>query len=183
MIKTKILDKKSICHALLTSTQDPETMIPIKGVIEDVYFEENIPVYYIRIIKFYDGINFLKTAFIGKPFLVNYRGKPKPINVPVTIKGVGELENWFADKSRYRFCIESNFTFRAKSEMMEFYDKIQEYVILQKLRSIKKIILRTSYNGPLRLNSIVEFDNRIKRAFSDLFPEESAATDFVEMIG
>lgn len=45
MIKSQILDKKSICHALLTPTSDPEIMIPVKGVVEDVFFEEDIPVY------------------------------------------------------------------------------------------------------------------------------------------
>jgi hypothetical protein len=183
MIKTKILDKRSICHALITSSYDPETMIPVKGVIEDVFFEENIPVYSIRIIKFYDGINFLKSTFVNKPFLTNYKGKPKPLKLPKDIHTVIDMENWLGEKSKYRFCVESNMTFRTKNEMMEFFHKIQEYLILQKLRFVKRILLRTPYQGPLSLNSIVEFDTRIKRAFSDLFPEQKDMDLFVEMIG
>lgn len=183
MIKTQILDKKSICHALLTSTSDPETIIPIKGVIEDVFFEEDIPVYSIRIIKFYDGIHFLKSSFIGKPFLTNYRGKPKPLSIPKEIKTLVDMENWLGEKSRYRFCLDSNMTVRTKIEMLELFNKIQEYLICQKLRSIKKIVLRTPYDGQLKLNSNAEFDNRMKRAFSDLFKSENDTNSFIETIG
>jgi hypothetical protein len=182
MIKTQILDKKSVCHALLTSSSDPETMIPIKGIIEDVFFEEDIPIYKIRIVKFYDNINFLKTAFIGKPFLTNYRGKPKPLTLPKEIKTLAEMENWLSENSKYRFCIESNLVVRTKIEMLELYNKIQEYLILQKLRSIKKIVLRTPYEGPLRLNSSEEFNNRVRRAFADLFDSESSVKSFIDVI-
>lgn len=182
MIKAQILDKRSVCHALLTSSYDPEIMIPVKGIIEDVFFEEDIPIYSIRIVKFYDNINFLKTSFIGKSFLTNYRGKPKPISLPKDIKTLNELENWLGDKSRYRFCVESNLVVRTKVEMLELYNRIQEYLILQKLRFIKKISLRSSYDGPLRLNSSEEFNNRVRRAFADLFDSESDIKDFIDGI-
>jgi hypothetical protein len=181
MIKQPLLDKRSICHALLYSTSDPETMIPIKGIIDDIYFEEDIPVYSIRIIKFYDGINFLKTSFIGKSFLTNYKGKPKPIVIPKEIRLIGELENWLGEKSKYRFCIESNLVTRSKHEMMDLFYKIQEYIISQKFRSLKRIFLRTPYEGPFRMNSNEEFNRRIERGFADLFSENSFKS-FIETI-
>jgi hypothetical protein len=93
------------------------------------------------------------------------------------------MENWLGEKSRYRFCVESNLVVRTKIEMMDLFNKIQEYLILQKLRSIKKIVLRTPYEGDLKLNSNADFDNRIKRAFSDLFPTEKDTDSFIETIG
>jgi hypothetical protein len=183
MIKTQILDKRSICHALLTSTYDPEVMIPIKGIIEEVYFEENIPVYSIRIIKFYDNIHFLKSNFIGKSFLTNYKGKPKPIQIPKEIKTITEMENWLGESSKYRFCIESNLVVKTKNEMMELFNRIGEYLLLQKLRAIRKIVLRTPYDGPLKLNSTAEYSIRIERAFSDLFATSDEAKKFIENIG
>jgi hypothetical protein len=182
MIKAQILNKKSVCHALLTSSSDPETMIPVKGIVEDVFFEEDIPIYLIRVIKFYDNINFLKTSFIGKPFLTNYRGKPKPIAIPKEIHTLNGIENWLGEKSKYRFCVESNLVVRSKIEMLELFNKIQEYLILQKLRAIKKIVLRTPYVGELRLNSSEEFNNRIRRAFADKFASEGEAKSFTETI-
>lgn len=182
MIKSQILDKKSICHALLTPTSDPEIMIPVKGVVEDVFFEEDIPVYILRVIKFYDNIHFLKTAFIDKSFLTNYRGKPKPLKVPKTVKTITELEEWSGEKTRYRFCVESNMVVRNKNEMMELFNKVQEYLIRQKLRAVKKILLRTPYQGPIRLNSNAEFDNRMRRAFGDLFPTSDDLESFVDTI-
>ena len=182
MIKIPILDKKSICHALLTSPSDPEIILPIKGVIEDVFFDEDMPLYSIRIIKFYDNIHFLKDNFFDKPFHTNYKGKSKPIVVPKTIKSVAELDTWFGENSKYRFIIESNLVVRNKNEMMELFNKIQEYIICKNLRAVRTIILRATYDGPLKLNSTAEWENRLERGFSDLFPTVKDAKSFISSI-
>jgi len=182
MIKKEILDKRSLCHCLLNSTTDPQVIIPIKGVIEEVYFEEDIPVYSIRIIKFYDTINFLKANFIGKSFLTNYKGKPKPIQIPKSVRTVDDLNNWLGEQSKYRFCVDSNLTFKLKNEMFDLYQKIQEYLICQKLREVREILLRPSYKGPIRLNSKPEWDYRMERAFSDLFNSPQETKDFISTI-
>ena len=49
MIKDELIDKKSICHFLLYSTSNPEILIPAKGIVEDIHFEEDIPHYSIII--------------------------------------------------------------------------------------------------------------------------------------
>jgi hypothetical protein len=182
MIKTEILDKKSICHALLNSTTDPEIMIPIKGIVEEVYFDEDIPIYSIRIIKFYDSIDFLKYAFYDKAFLVNYGRTPKLLKIPKTIKTAAQLEDWTGAETRNRFCIESHMVVKSKTEMVELFNKIQEYLICQKLRFIKRLSIRPLYTGPLRLTSYVEFNNRIRRGFSDLFDTEEQTNGFIDTI-
>jgi hypothetical protein len=182
MIKQPLLDKRSTCHALLYSSTDPETMIPIKGVIDEIYFEEDIPIYSIRIIKFYDGINFLRKTFINKSFLTNYGGRPKPIVIPKSIHLIGELENWLGENSKYRFCVESNLVTRSKSEMMDLYSKINDYLIAQKFRFLRTMFTRNTYEGPFRINSNNEFNQRIERGFSDLFPSKEGIKSFIETI-
>ena len=143
MIKSQILDKKSICHALLSSTSSPEIFIPVKAVIEDVFFEENIPVYNLRVIKFYDNIHFLKEFLYETPYLTNYKGKSKPLKLP-KLSTTAELETWFSEKTTYRFCVESNFVVKTKIEMLDLFHRIQEYIIYKEFRSIRRTIMRSA---------------------------------------
>jgi hypothetical protein len=170
MIKSDIIDKRSICHAILYSSQDPETIIPIKGVVEDVHFNEDIPYYSIKLIKFYDNINFLKEALYDKPFLLKKGDKPKRFQIP-KFNNVTSLENWFIDECTHRFCVESNFVTRSKTDMIDLYNKIEEYIIIKNLRRIKRSTMRSSYEGPLKIQSFVEFNERIKRAYGDKFKD------------
>jgi hypothetical protein len=168
MIKGNLLDKKSICHALIYSTSSPEIMIPIKGIVEDIHFEEDIPKYSIKLIKFYDNINFLKENFIGKPFLLKHKAKPKSFQIP-KFKTVVELENWFIDECPHRFCIESTFVVRTKIEMTELFNKIEEYVLIKHLRIIRESSLRSLYQGPFKIQSKIEFKERLRRMYGDKF--------------
>lgn len=181
MIKSQILDKKSICHALLSSTSSPEIFIPVKAIIEDVFFEENIPVYNLRVIKFYDNIHFLKEFLYETPYLTNYKGKSKPLKLP-RLSTTAELETWFSEKTAYRFCVESNFVVKTKIEMLDLFHRIQEYIIYKELRSIRRTIMRSAYEGDLKLNSKIEFTERIKRAFGDKFPTSEALNSFMDSI-
>ena len=168
MIKDKLLDRKSICHVLLYSTSSPEIIIPIKGIIEDIHFEEDIPKYSIKLIKFYDNINFLKEHFIGKPFLLKHKAKPKAFQIP-KITTVAQLENWFIDECPHRFCVESTFVVRTKNEMVELFNKIEEYILIKHLRLIRESTMRTLYEGPFRIQSKIEFRERLRRMYGDKF--------------
>lgn len=172
MIKDKLIDKKSICHALLYSTSSPEIIIPIKGVIEDIHFEEDIPHYSIKLIKFYDNINFLKDNFVGKPFLLKHKSKPKSFQIP-KFKNVVELENWFIEDCSHRFCIESTFVVRTKNEMVSLFNKIEDYLIIKRLRAIRESSLRPLYEGPIKISSKIEFKERLRRMYGDKLSDHS----------
>jgi hypothetical protein len=172
MIQTDLLNKKSICHALIASTNSPDVFIPVKGVIEDIHFNDQIPFYDIRIIKFYDNIEFLRKFMNERAFLLKYKGKSKAIVLPKGIKTASELETWFSEKSTYRFCVESTFVVRTKNEMVELYNKIQEYIIVQNLRAIRNSSIRSLYDGPFKISSKIEFNERFRRMFGDRFSGE-----------
>jgi hypothetical protein len=172
MIEAELLNKRSICHALIASTNSPDILIPIKGVIEDIHFNDQIPYYDIKIIKFYDTIEFLKRHLYDRPFLLKYKGKSKGLVIPKKIKTASELETWFSEESVYRFCIESTFVTRTKNEMSELFNKIQEYLIIQNLRTIRTSTIRGLYEGPFKIASKIEFKERLRRMFGDRFTDE-----------
>ena len=171
MIKSELIDKRSICHALLYSNRNPEVVIPIKGIVEDIHFNDEIPYYSIKLVKFYDNINFLKSHFIDQPFLLKHGDKQRTFTIP-KFNNVVELENWFVDECRHRFCVESNFVTRTKIEMTELFNKIEEYVILKNLRKIRETTYRSLYEGPLKISSYVEYNQRFKRAYNDKFNDD-----------
>lgn len=180
MIRTNLLDKKSICHALLYSSNNPEIIIPIKGIIEDIHFDQDIPYYSIKLIKFYDNIVFLKDHFIDHPFLLKYKSKPNRFHIP-KVKTVAELEIWFSDECTHRFCVESTMVVRTKLEMAELFNKIQEYLYIKNLRNMREIGSRGLYEGPFKIPSKIEFKERLRRMWGDKF-DSKGFDDFVDFI-
>ena len=73
MIKHKVFTKGELIQALISTTQAPNVLIPVRAMIYDVKFDDVIPQYQIKIKKFYDHINFLKRTtaitFTWKIFL------------------------------------------------------------------------------------------------------------------
>jgi len=167
MIETELINKKSICHALIYSTHEPDVFIPVKAIVEDVHFNETSPFYDLKVIKFYDNIDFLKKNLYDRAFLVKYRGKSRSFPIPSKIKTVTDLEKWFTDECYHRFCVESVFVVRTKNEMIELFNKIQEYNIIKNLRSIRSSTMRGLYEGPLKIQSKVEFSTRLERMYGD----------------
>jgi hypothetical protein len=64
MIKHKIFTKGEYVQALISTTQSPNVLIPVRALIYDVKFDDINPQYQIRIKKFYDPINFLKRNYL-----------------------------------------------------------------------------------------------------------------------
>jgi hypothetical protein len=179
MIKTEIFDKRSICHGFVSSTSRPDVLIPFKGVIEDIQFHEDFPRYSIKIIKFYDNIYFLKEFLGDGLYQQKFDSKPKPINIPSTIKTVPDLESWI---SSIRFVVETNFVVKTKNEMVEIFTKLQEYLITKAYREIQHFSVRPLLESPLRLESKVELKARIKRMYGDKFKSIEDLDSFLDCI-
>ena len=54
MIKHKLFSKGEQVQALISTTQQPNVLIPVRATIYDVKFDDTNPQYQIRIKKFYD---------------------------------------------------------------------------------------------------------------------------------
>ncbi len=81
MIKHKIFTKGEYVQALISTTQNPNVLIPVRALIYDVKFDEVNPRYQIRIKKFYDNIVFLKSYLFGGRFIRDFDGKETRINL------------------------------------------------------------------------------------------------------
>ena len=115
MIKSNLFDKKSLCHALLQSSSEPEILIPVKAIIEDIKLNEDTPLYLVRVIKFYDNIDFLKWGFYDSSFRTSFNLKiSRPLKIPKKINNIAQMEQWLGSESNYRFCVESNLVFKTK---------------------------------------------------------------------
>lgn len=184
MIKTDLLDKGSMCHAFLISPMFPEVLIPVRGVIEDFLLKEDIPIYRIRIIEFYDDFNFLLRNFYPpRRFYISrsYTSTANELHIRSSIKTRDELSNYFNSESKIRFNIDSVFVFKTKFEMFNMFNRINEFLICKYLKFTKDILVRPKYTGPLSITGEKEFHIRMERGFSDLFNSKEEFDDFINL--
>ena len=51
MIKHKLINKGSLAHSLVTSSNDPNILIPVKVIIKDIKFDEYNPLYLVHLLS------------------------------------------------------------------------------------------------------------------------------------
>src|SRR6056297_721827 len=68
MIKHRIFSKGEYIHALISNARHSNIVFPVRGLIYDVKFDDTMPQYQIKIVKFYDEINFLKRYLFDMKF-------------------------------------------------------------------------------------------------------------------
>ena len=123
MIKHKLFSKGEQVQALISTTQQPNVLIPVRATIYDVKFDDTNPQYQIRIKKFYDNAYFLKKNIFGGRFIKNFEGKDTKINVKrAGYSTVKEIEdNLFnGDKwKNYLITVDSVFCTKTRSEQIK----------------------------------------------------------------
>ena len=103
MIKHKVFTKGEYVQALISTTQNPNVLIPVRALIYDVKFDDVNPRYQIRIKKFYDNIVFLKAYLFGGRFIRDFEGKETRINLKrQEYKTVKELEERVFDGEKWK---------------------------------------------------------------------------------
>jgi hypothetical protein len=158
MIKHKLIDKGSVAHALITSVHEPNILIPVKVTIKDIKFDEYNPLYLVKIVKFYDNINFLKKYFIGNSFSNSFGKKPRPFWISNDINTVQKLENHLnKEGERFYVVVDSIHTVRYKNELEDIFSKIQDFLILRNISELKELTTRNLYAGPYKYNTKIEF--------------------------
>ena len=124
MIKHKIFTKGELIQALISTTQAPNVLIPVRAMIHDVKFNDVNPQYQIKIRKFYDQINFLKRYLIvvDSVFCVKTKAeqdrlfnKIQDFQIEANIKDLFNLSN--------RTLYSGNFNFHTKGEFVKALQK------------------------------------------------------------
>ena len=174
MIKHKIFTKGELIQALISTTQAPNVLIPVRAMIHDVKFDDVNPQYQIKIRKFYDQINFLNRNFEGKDTRINL--KRQEYN---TVK---ELEDrvFNGDKwQQYLIVVDSVFCVKTRGEQVELFNKIQDFQVEANFKELFNLSNRTTYTGNYNFHTKGEFIKALQKFLGDKYPKDKDWADSV----
>jgi hypothetical protein len=184
MIKHKIFNKGQYVQALISTTQQPNILIPVRGLIYDVKFDDINPQYQIRIKRFYDTMYFLKKNLFGGRFIRDFEGGETRINAKRTnYKNTDDLvENLFngTNWKKYTVVVDSIFCTKTFGEQQELFNNLQTFMIEQKIKEIYELANRYPYrnaNGEFAYESKGEFITHLKRFLGDRMPKDKKWLD------
>jgi hypothetical protein len=180
MKKHRIFNKGEYVYCLLTSYSNPNILFPIKGIIIDTKWDPVNPLYKVKILKFYDNINFMKKHFFDMNFRRSYenRGVKLPLKAE-DFKRVKDLEERLNDKDHTRFhlVVESVMCTKTSIELKELFNRVQFFIISKNFKEIKELSTRSFFNGPFSIDTIPEFNKRFKVSWEDRFKKENFDID------
>ena len=165
----RLFPKGSIVYALLSSSTYPNVLIPVKGIVKDVKYDEINPEYLIKVTKFYDSAKFLKKYFLGMAFSNKIGNRSKRFKIDKTkFKTVGDLEKFVnTGDTRFYIVVDSILCVKFKGELTQLFTKIQNHLIEVKLRDLRTYMTRPTYKGMYKLDTKEEFNVRLKRFIGD----------------
>jgi len=179
MIKHKLFSKGEHIHALISTTQQPNILIPVRATIYDIKFDDINPQYQIRIKKFYDSMYFLKQNLFGGRFIRDFSGSDTRINAKRTnYKNVEQLtEELFNGDSwnKYLIIVDSVFCTRTYEEQRNLFSNLQSFMIETKIKEIYEMSTRYPYrkaSGEFAFNSRGEFEASLKKFLGDKIPKD-----------
>ena len=177
MIKHKLFAKGEQIQALISTTQQPNILIPVRAMIYDIKFDDINPQYQIRIKKFYDNIFFLKANLFGGRFIKDFEGRDTKINlkrdnystVEVVENEVFNGQHW----KSYLITVDSVFCTKTRGEQVELFNNIQCFLIQQKLKELYDLTTRSTYSsGQFHIHTRGEFIKSLERFLLDKYPKD-----------
>jgi hypothetical protein len=182
MIKHQLFSKGDQIHALISTTQQPNLLIPVRATIYDVKFDDVNPQYQIRIKKFYDQIYFLKKNLFGGRFIKDFEGRDTKINLKRALyPTVDDVENniFNGDKwKQYLIIVDSVFCTRTKLEQEVLFNKIQTFHIEIKLKELYELMNRHIYkDGEFYCHTKGEYIKSLQKFLGDKYPQDPKWSD------
>lgn len=171
MVNHKLFIKGERVYSLLISHSHPNILIPVKGVIKDVKYDEVNPEYLIKIVKFYDSSDFLRMHFSKMSYVQSFNSKPRRLKFSED-NPLKTHDDFFRDingpkEKRFLVVVDSIMTLQYKQDMFELFDKVEDHVIEKSLRSVMQHTSRTAYKGKYRIPTYAEFFIRLRRFIGD----------------
>lgn len=187
MIVHKLFPKGEQVYALLSSNVNPNILIPVKGIVKEVKFDDINPQYLIKIINFYDTIKYIKKYFFDIRFKNSLdRKQPRVLNLNRTeFKDVSELLERMnqPDEKKFYIVVDSIMCTRFKNEMMDLFNKIQDHLIEVRMREIREMTTRGFYKGRYSIDSYGNFNIRLRRFIGDKVENVGIEWDkFIKML-
>lgn len=184
MIKHKLFAKGEYVHALISTTQNPNVLIPVRALIYDVKFDDVNPQYQIRIKRFYDQVYFLKANLFGGRFVKDFEGKDTKINLKrENYDTVEQIENDVFNGEQwksYLIVVDSVFCVKTRDEQVTLFNNIQTFLIQQKLKEIYELTNRTPYSkGQFYFHTRGEYIKALEKFLGDKYPTDKDWADDV----
>lgn len=182
MINHKLFAKGEKIHALISTTQQPNVLIPVRAIIYDVKFDDINPQYQIKILKFYDQIYFLKQNLFGGRFIKDFEGRDTKINLKrENYSQVKQLEDEVFNGEhwkKYMIVVDSVFCTRTQAEQTELFNKLQTFHVELKLKEIYELTNRSVYSkGQYYFHTKGEYIKALEKFLGDRYPKETSWAD------
>lgn len=183
MIKHQIFSKGELIQALISTSQNPNVLIPVRAMIHDVKFDDVNPQYQIKIRKFYDHISFLKRYLFGGRFTRNFEGKDTRINLKRgEYSTTKELEDkvFNGDKwQQYLVVVDSVFCVKTKLEQDKLFNKIQDFQVECTMKDMFNLVHRSTYSGQFKFQTKGEYVKALQKFLGDRTPKDKDWADGV----
>jgi hypothetical protein len=174
MIKHRLFSKGEYIHALISNTNYPNIVFPVRAIIHDVKFDEKMPKYQIRIVKFYDDISFLKRYFFDTNFEKNFKGGMTKFRFKREMFSTKKelAEHLEANAETYLITVDSVMCTKTQNQIMDLYNNIQDFLIEKNLRDLYELSTRPVYkNGKYFYETKGVFTAHLKKFLGDRLPK------------
>ena len=174
MIRHRLFSKGEYIHALISNSRYSNIVFPIRAIIYDVKFDETMPKYQIRIVKFYDDINFLKRYFFDMNFDKDFKGGSTKFRFNRdNFKSKAELAKHLdANSETYKIVVDSVMCTKSYPQIQELYINIQDFLIEKEFRELYEKATRSSYSkGQYYYESKGVFEAHLKKFLGDREPK------------
>jgi hypothetical protein len=171
MIRHRLFTKGEQINVLISNNRYSNIVFPVKAIIHDVEFNDKMPRYQVRILKFYDDIDFLKRYMFDMKFEKNF------INGGVTtfriarskISSIKEFQNYIDVKwESYLIVVDSVMCVKTYDEIIKLYNSIQDFLVEKTIKDLYELTNRSTYStGKYHYKSKGIFEAHIKKFLGD----------------
>lgn len=172
MIHHRLFPKGEYCHALISSRSNPNVLFQVRGLIYDVKMDEFNPQYRIKIIRFYDDINFLKQNLFGHKFQRDFKNRDayfrfKRDNFDTREEFEQHITN-HKSWDKYTVVADSIMCTKTEADSTQMLNQVNTFLIEKHIKEIYEIASRTTYRkGDLYFRNKEEFKLAVKRFLKD----------------
>lgn len=172
MIHHRLFPKGEYCHALISSRSNPNVLFQVRGLIYDVKMDEFNPQYRIKIVRFYDDINFLKQNLFGQKFQRDFKNRDayfrfKRDNFDTRESFEQHITN-HKSWDKYTIVADSIMCTKTEADSTQMLNQINTFLIEKHIKEIYEIASRTTYRkGEMYFKNKEEFKLAVKRFLKD----------------
>lgn len=175
MIKHRLFSKGEYIHALISNTKHSNIVFPVRALIYDVKFDDVMPKYQIKIVKFYDDLNFLKRYLFDLKFIRNFEGGQTRFRFSRQKYKTREQfqKHIDANEETYFVVVDSVMCTKSYNQISELYNNIQDFLIEKSIKDLYEMANRSSYSkGNYYYKSKGVFEAHLKKFLGDRTPDD-----------